>query len=114
MGYPRATREQILSVKDIQETEIDVPAWKMSVLVRSISALERARIIKHSTEKDGTLDTAKFQTMIIIAGCVDPKFEKADIDALGERAAGAIASLAEEIIKASGFSMTPEEAEKNS
>lgn len=114
MAYPRATREQILNVKDIQETEIDVPAWKMSVLVRSISALERARIIKQSTDKDGNLDTAKFQSMIIIAGCVDPKFEKADLDALSEKTAGAISKLAEEIVLASGFSMNEEEAEKNS
>lgn len=114
MAYPRATREQVLNIKDIKEVEIDVPAWEMSILVRSISALERARIIKQSTDKDGTLDTSKFQTMIIVTACVEPKFEKADTDALGAMAAGTIASLAEEIVLASGFSTTAEEAEKNS
>jgi hypothetical protein len=110
----RLTREQVLNAKDIQQQEIEVKEWGGTVLVQSLSALQRRQIIKSCTDKDGILDPVKFQTAVIVAACVDPKFERADIDALSEKKAGIIAKLAESIAEVSGFSVTPEEAEKNS
>jgi hypothetical protein len=110
----RLSREQVLNAKDIQQEEIEVKDWGGTVLVQSLSALQRRQIIKSCSDKDGVLDSVKFQTAVIVAACIEPKFERADIDALSEKKAGVIAKLAESIAKVSGFNDTPEEAEKNS
>jgi len=107
----RLTREQILSIKDVQEEEVYIEQWGGSVLVRSLSGNERNRILNICMNKKGKMDSSKLYPLLIVAGCVDPAFSKEDIDALNNKNAGALEKLAKVIMKLSGLG--PEDLEED-
>jgi hypothetical protein len=111
----RLTREQILNAKDIVQEEVEVKAWGGSVLVQSLSGAQRAAVMKVAMGKNGKVDAAQLYPLLMIEGVVEPKFSKADIEALNDRSSGALETVCKVIMRLSGISQDDiEEEEKNS
>lgn len=94
--YQLATRDEIISLDDSKESVVDIETWQRAVRVRSLSmgeALAIAKVAKNDEE----------QTMFtLVAGVVEPKFEKADIADLKQKNSAAIAEILAAINEVSG------------
>lgn len=112
---PILSREAILNAKDIKQEEVFIPEWEGSILVQSLSGKRRAEIMDVSMNAKGKLDTSKLYPALLIAGCVEPTFNKADAEMINEKNSGALEKAAKVIMKLSGISQDDlEETEKNS
>jgi hypothetical protein len=110
----RLTREEILQVKDLREEEIEIPEWGGSIVVRSLSGNARQKLVMNCMDKAGKMDIQKLYPMLLIAGCVEPQFTKADTDGLNEKSAAALEKAGKAIMKLSGMALEDiEQAEKN-
>ena len=103
MKYERGTREAILSNPDIVEEEVDVDAWKISILVKSLNGLERAKLVEDCTNKKGKMSISKLYPALMVAGCVDPKFTPEDASKLNEKNSGALEQVCSVIMRLSGI-----------
>jgi hypothetical protein len=110
----RLSREEILNVKDIEQKEVSIPEWKGSVLVQALSGKKRAEIMDACMNDKGKMNTEKLYPALIVAGCIEPEFKKADAEALNNKNSGALEKVCKVIMKLSGISQDDvEEAEKN-
>jgi hypothetical protein len=101
-------RDRILSANDIQKDLIHVDAWDVDVEVRTMTAIERARLIAVCTTEAGSVDMEKMYPLLVIAGVYDPEsgapvFTHEDVDSLQEKSAGAIEFIAQKVMEASGM-----------
>lgn len=111
----RLSREQILGAKDITQEEVFVKEWGGSVLVQSLSGAKRAAILKVAMSDKGKIDTGKLYPLLMVEGVAEPKFEKADVDALNEKNSGALETVCKVVMRLSGISADDlEDEEKNS
>lgn len=111
----RLSREAILNCKDIEQQEVYVKKWDGSVLVQALSGKKRAAIMDGCMNSKGKMDTEKLYPALIVAGCVEPEFDKADAEALNGKNSGALETICKVIMKLSGISEDDvEKAEKNS
>ena len=109
------TREEILNVKDIKQEEVEVSEWGGSVLVQSLSGERRGEVIDTCMNDKGKMVTTKLYPLLLIEGCVEPKFTREDFAAINNKNSGALEKVAQAIMKLSGISKDDlEEAEKNS
>jgi hypothetical protein len=106
----RLTREEILAVKDIKKEEVYISEWNGSVLVQSLSGKRRADIMDYAMSDKGKMDSHKLYPALIVAGCVEPTFQKQDADAILEKNSSALEKLAKVIMKLSGISTDDVEA----
>ena len=109
------TREDILNVKDIQQEEVFIKEWGGSVTVQSLSGKRRSEIMDACMSDKGKMNTGKLYPALMVAGCVEPVFTRADSEAINERNSGALEKVCKVIMRLSGISADDlEEAEKNS
>lgn len=99
----RLSREDILAKKDIVEEEVEVEQWGGSVMVKSLSGKERARVVDECTNKKGKYITTKLYPALLVAGCVEPRFTAEDADALNSKNSGALETVAKVIMRLSGI-----------
>lgn len=101
-------RDRILSVDDIQKDLVHVDVWGVDVEIRTMTAVERSRLIAVCTNDAGAIDMEKMYPLLVIAGAYDPEtgapiFTNDDIEALQDKSAGAIEFIAEKVMVASGM-----------
>jgi hypothetical protein len=100
------SREQILSLSDLQIQKVYVPEWKMDVHVRSLSGSERdqfeeANLIRERNRKSGMMNfdvrLANSRARLVSLTCCDEKgvrlFQDSDVEALGKKNSAALSLL---------------------
>lgn len=104
------SREEILSKDDRVVEEVQVPEWGGSVLVRSLTGKERDAFEESLQETRGgkTKRNVKNFRARLVALCIvneagELVFSKADIDALGNKAAGALQAVFDKCNELSGL-----------
>lgn len=105
------TRDMILASDDLPREHVAVPEWGGDVLVRGMTTRERGELI-------GGRDTATVDARLVMRCVIDEQgkalFSEADISALAERSAVAMARVAVVAWRLSGLSAdSVESAEKN-
>lgn len=115
-------KEKILQAQDRKEKKIYIPEWDVKVLIRELSALERATALSKSYKADGTLDIANLYLYVVVYGLYDAETKERvfnpnkaeDILALGAKNGAVIENIAKEIMALSAMNFGAiEEAEKN-
>lgn len=112
-------KKTILEVADLQERIVDVPEWGVKVLVRGMSAGDRAKLLESSTPAGGgKLDMANWFANLVIASAFDPDtgekiFEVADRDSLKTKNGKAIARITDVATALSGLTDTAVEDAKS-
>lgn len=113
-------RERILSINDIKSEIVQVDEWGVEIMVRGLSGAQRARLMQSAMDDKGRMDIAKMYPDLVILAAYDPEtgeqvFERADRDALNEKASGALEKIAQAAMRLSGIGPNAlKEAEKNS
>lgn len=101
-------RDRILSADDIGKEILRVPQWDLDVEVRTLSAIQRSRMIANATLPDGSIDLDKLYPMLIIATVFDPEtgakvFDAEDMPLLQEKSASSIEFIAQKAMQMSGM-----------
>lgn len=109
-------RDRILAAEDIQTRRVVVPQWEVEVELRTLSALERTRLIKTCTDGEGNVDLEKMYPMLVIAACFDPEtggkvFDVSDFDQIADKSAAAIEFVARNAMELSGMNANAVDAE---
>lgn len=117
-------KEKIRAIQDIQKLTVNLgeiwPEWDIVLELRTMKAIDRARLLKACVDGKGQVIGEKFQAGVIIASCFDPEtgekvFSEEDYDFLMEKSAGVIEYLASKAMEISGLNRdTLAAAEKNS
>jgi hypothetical protein len=108
-------RAHIFNVSDILEEVVNVPEWGVRILVKALTARERARILKSSgTAIPGQTDMEKLYPDMVIASCYHaashkPVFKPSDRDALNGKMSGIVERLAMVCIRLSGLDKASQE-----
>lgn len=91
------TREEILSVMDLQEERVNVPEWDGDVLVRSLTGTERDAFETSIISTNGArteMNLVNMRAKLVAWTVVDEEGERVfsteDIDALGKKSAAAL------------------------
>ena len=109
----RLSRDDILNAKDIEQKEVEVKEWGGSVLVQTLSARRRSDIMDSCMDDKGKLIITKLYPALMIAGCVEPKLQKADVEVLNEKSSKAIERVCKVIMELSGIAEDDLTTEKN-
>lgn len=92
------TADELMALDDRPIFDVDVPQWGIVAKVRECDVLQITAISKMATLDDGTRDQAEFAARVIVAGCVDPKFEPRHIEQLKAKSNSATTALFAAII----------------
>ena len=110
----RLSREEILNAKDLETREVEIKEWHGSVLVKALSGKKRSDILQTCIDDKGKMDLNKLYPALLVAGCIEPEFKKADAEALNEKNSGAIETVCKVISSMSGINQEDvEDAKKN-
>lgn len=114
-----SVRDRILAANDIQGKQIHVDAWGVDLEVRTITAIERSRLVAMCTKEDGNVDMEKMYPLLIIAAVFDPEngekvFSSDDMLLLQDKSASAIEFVAQEVMQMSGMLAKAVDAEGKS
>lgn len=101
-------RDRILSANDIESHVVHVEQWNVDIEIRTVTALERARLVKGCTDENGNVDMERMAPTLIVASCFDPEtgnkvFSDEDVEALQEKSSGAIDFVAQKAMEYSGL-----------
>jgi hypothetical protein len=113
-------KEKIKAVQDVRVEKAVIPEWDVTLELRTMKAIDRARLLKSCVDKEGNVIGERFQAGLIIASCYDPEtgekvFEDGDFEFLMEKSAGVIEYLAGIAMNISGLNRDSlKAAEKNS
>lgn len=104
-------RDQILNADDIDSELVEIPAWGVTVEVRSMDGRARTRLLKSTTDGNGDVDMEKVYPEMVILCSHDPEtgeriFTEDDRDAILAKAAGPIELLALAAMRVSGMNGT--------
>lgn len=101
-------RDRILAADDIGKEIVHVPQWNVDIEVRTMSAVQRSRMLQTCTLPDGGVDLDRLYPMLIIATVFDPEtgaqaFDDEDMALLQEKSASAIEFVAQKTMQMSGM-----------
>jgi hypothetical protein len=101
-------RDRILQADDIKKHTLAVEAWGVELEIRTMTAVERSRLVGTCTKPDGSVDMEKMYPLLLVAAVYDPDtggkvFTTADVDALQEKSAAAIELVAQKVMEVSGM-----------
>lgn len=120
---------KIFAAADIESELVEVAQWDVTLLVKSITAKDRAVMISGSVENNGDFRLEEILPDLVIAACYDPEtgekvFQPQDRDALMAKSAAPIEQLAqvamrlsgmdEEAVDAAGKGSTPTQSDASS
>lgn len=105
----RLDRETALKAPDIVEKEIEIPEWGGSVLIRTLTVAQQAKLRKMA-KVNGKIDEDRLEILIFTANVIDPKFTEEDYELLQEKSAAAMNRVMQEVYSQSA--MTKEEIGK--
>ena len=113
-------RQAILAACDIPEKELEIPEWGITVLVRGLTARERASLIQEAVDSGrANLDIIQLYPALVCLACRDPQtkdpiFVLEDREAVGAKAGAPVERIALLAMELSGFTARAlVEAEKN-
>lgn len=103
-------RDRILSSQDIKSNIVHVEAWEVDIDIRTITAVERSRLVASCTKEDGNIDMEKMYPMLIVSAVFDPEtgekvFSAEDMELIQNKSASAVEFVAQKVMELSG--MTP-------
>ena len=104
-------RDLILQSADIKSENLSVPQWGVELNVKTMTAVERSRLVASCTSKvDGEdkVDMEKMYPLLIVAAVFDPEtgekvFTLEDVSALQDKSAAAIELVASKVMEMSGM-----------
>ncbi|HVM20530.1 MAG TPA: hypothetical protein VM307_11260 [Egibacteraceae bacterium] len=101
-------RDLILSLDDAAEAPIYIAEWKVWLKVKSMTGLERARVLAKLQDRKGKVKQEALYPEIVAAGVYHPTtdervFRREDAKALNGKLAGVLERLAIKIMKVSGL-----------
>lgn len=101
-------RDLILQARDINEEELPIPEWGVTVKLRGISAGERNDMTKASRDAEGAVVGAELQARICVAAIIDPAsgmqvFGPGDLANLQAKSAGVIDRISQKVLKLSNL-----------
>lgn len=104
-------RAHIFNVTDLKEEIVDVPEWGCTILVKGMTAKQRADAMKGALFADGTPNLEMMYPKLCIASCYHPEtgeqiFREADRDMLNTKAGGVLEKLALVAARLSGLDGT--------
>ena len=99
---------QIFAADDIESELVEVPQWGVTVLVKSMTARDRARMITTGVSDSGVFRLEEILPDLVIASTYDPEtgervFEESDRDALMSKSAAPIEQIATVAMRLSGL-----------
>jgi hypothetical protein len=91
------TKQQILDAQDLETKEVEVPEWGGTVLVKTMTGVERdafeSSVVK-GKGKNTTVNMANIRAKLVAASIVDQDgqrlFDDQDVQALGKKSAAAL------------------------
>ena len=100
---------QILATDDIETELVTIDAWGVTVLVKSMTARDRAKMIGETVQTNGSFDMEDVLPDMVIHCTFDPEsgeqvFRLTDRDALLAKSAAAIEKIATIAMRLSGMS----------
>ena len=104
------TLDDILRAADVQEKELFIEEWGGSVKIKNLTKEAELKIRKKATDKDGNLDEATFEILLLVECLVEPKITEEDAKKLLERSASAVNKILMAIIELSGFRIDEKKA----
>jgi hypothetical protein len=113
-------KDKIKTSQDVRAEKVPIPEWDVTIEVRTMKAIDRARLLKNCVDAKGAVIREKFQAGLIIASCFDPEtgekiFSDDDYDLVMDKSAGPVEYLSGIAMRISGLNReTMETAEKNS
>jgi len=102
-------RDRILQANDIESNIITVSQWGVDLDIRTMTAIERSRLVSTCSKPDGTVDMEKMYPLLLIAAVYDPEtgekvFGKEDMNSLQDKSAAAVEFVAQKVMEVSGMS----------
>lgn len=113
-------RQKILACEDIEREDVWVEQWKVKLTIKGLNGLERAQLLSSALGKDGRTNFERIYPELVILTACDPEtgkpvFERADRDALNQKAGAALECITQVAMRLSGLSAEAIAAtEKNS
>lgn len=105
-----ASFEEILAARDIDEIDVDVPEWGVSVRVRGISRAAYRRVERLARDEAGVVDADRLDAHLMAVGMIEPavSFEQA-LQLVEEKSVMSASQVTRAILAASGLgAMLPE------
>ena len=101
-------RDRIQAANDIQNRMINVSQWGVDLELRTLTAIERTRLVKSCTDDEGNVDLERMYPLLLIASCFDPEtgdkvFDASDMEMLGDKSASAVEFVARQAMELSGM-----------
>jgi hypothetical protein len=101
-------RDRIIEADDIGKELLEVPQWGITLEMRTMSAIQRSRMLQICTTDDGAVDLDQLYPMLCIATVFDPEsgeqvFSEEDIGVLQEKSAAALEFVATRAMEMSGM-----------
>lgn len=101
-------RDQILALADATSETVEIPEWKLTVEVRSMSGAARADLVQAGSVQGQLPDMSKFTSAIVVMCSFDPKtgeqiFSKEDADLVLEKNGSALERIVTVAMRLSGF-----------
>jgi len=101
--------EQIFAADDIESKVVEVKQWGVSLVVKSMTARDRSKMLASAAENGGNIDLSNVLPEIVILCTYDPEtgekvFSDSDRDALLAKSAAAIEQIATVAMELSGLS----------
>lgn len=117
-------KDKIKAVQDIQKHVINLsdkwPEWDIVIELRTMKAIDRAKLLKTCVDPKGNVISEKFQAGLIAASYFDPDtgekvFTEDDYEMIMDKSAAVIEYLASRAMEVSGLNREAlTAAEKNS
>ena len=112
-------RSLIFQTPDLVEQLVEVPEWRIKVLVRALTGKERTNLVKDCMQRDGTMDIGKlYPTLVVMTSrhplTNKPIFKPSDRDMLLSKAGSVLDRIALVAAKISGLdAQSAQDAAKN-
>lgn len=98
----------ILSADDIEQETVEIPQWGVTVLIKSMTAKARSKMISNAVTSDGQVNLEEIMPDMVILCTFDPEtgeqvFKDGDRDALMSKSASAVEVIATVAMRLSGM-----------
>lgn len=113
-------RDRIFNVNDIKTEIVDVPEWNVQVMIKGLTAGERAKVMAGAFDREGNVLLDRVYPELLIACVMDPKtqepiFTKDDKSMVLQKSGAVVERLAQIAARMAGLGAESlKSAEKNS
>lgn len=104
------TLDQILGADDLEERDVEIPAWGGKVRIRALSRATVRRVYQQATDRKGTIDPESLERALITQAMVQPVISPSAYEQLVAKRAGAVAQIVAAILDLTGIS--PDQMDK--